>query len=174
MTMNNKQDIHATYVSDDEPVAYEIDSNNFPVLPSLEIIRCIGAGGFGTCYLAKQQPLDRLVAVKTLHAELSDDPQFVERFKREMKILAGFQHPNIVQIYTASFEPPLYYVMEYVANEENEPWTLAHLLEEKGKLDATTVKQLALQILADTRQKDYQTHQSTSPGCGTKWLYRHW
>jgi len=128
------------------PKGVPLDGDGFPILSNLEIVRRLGAGGFGTCYLANQQPLDRHVAVKVLRSELSNDSQFIERFKREMKILAGFQHPNIVQIFTASDEPPLYYVMEFIGNVKNESRTLAHLLEEKGKLDEATVQRLSLQM----------------------------
>ena len=58
------------------PKGVPLDGDGFPVLSNLEIVRRLGAGGFGTCYLAKQQPLDRYVAVKVLHSELSNDSQF--------------------------------------------------------------------------------------------------
>jgi len=129
------------------PKGVSLDNGGFPILPDLEIVRRIDAGGFGTCWLAKQHPFERHVAVKMLHAELSDDPQFVDRFKREMKILADFRHNHIVQIYTASVKPPLYYVMEFVGNDNNDSQTLADILQNNGQLDVATVKRWALQII---------------------------
>jgi serine/threonine protein kinase len=59
----------------------------------------IGRGGMAQVFKAFDINLDRTVAVKLLHDYLSDDPTFKERFEREAKFVASFNHPNIVQIY---------------------------------------------------------------------------
>src|SRR6267142_1862797 len=60
----------------------------------------IGAGGMGVVYLALDEDLQRLVALKTLLPALAADPEFVARFKREAQSAAALNHPNITQIYS--------------------------------------------------------------------------
>lgn len=64
------------------------------------IERVLGAGGMGTVYLAKHPTLPRSVALKVLSAELSADPEFQARFRREADLAASLDHPNIVRVYT--------------------------------------------------------------------------
>jgi serine/threonine protein kinase len=64
-----------------------------------EIRERIGSGGMARVYKAWDSNLDRPVAIKILHEHLADDPTFKERFKREAKFIASFNHPNIVPIY---------------------------------------------------------------------------
>ncbi len=59
----------------------------------------IGSGGMARVYKAHDKNLDRIVAVKVLHEHLSEDPTFLQRFQREAKLVASFNHPYIVQIY---------------------------------------------------------------------------
>ena len=61
----------------------------------------LGQGGMATVYRATQLSLDRVVALKLLAAELSDDPSFRARFKREGQLQAGLDHQNIVPVYEA-------------------------------------------------------------------------
>src|SRR5947209_941643 len=61
----------------------------------------LGQGGMGTVYEATQLSLNRTVAMKLLAQNLSDDPAFRERFRREGLIQASIDHPNIVTIYEA-------------------------------------------------------------------------
>ncbi len=70
-----------------------------PHFPQLEILELIGQGGMGAVYKARQQKLDRLVAVKIIRPEASDDPTFAERFMREARTLARLSHPNIVGVH---------------------------------------------------------------------------
>ena len=67
--------------------------------PDLEILECIGAGGMGVVYKARQTKLDRFVALKLLPLSLSADPTFAERFHRETRFLAHLNHPHIVSVY---------------------------------------------------------------------------
>ena len=67
--------------------------------PDLEILECIGAGGMGVVYKARQTKLDRFVALKLLPLSLSADPTFAERFHREARFLARLNHPHIVSVY---------------------------------------------------------------------------
>jgi serine/threonine protein kinase len=94
--------------------------------PQLEILELLGKGGMGAVYKAKQRALDRLVAVKILPPEYSQDPAFAERFLREAKALAMLNHPNIIAIHDIGQTPAsptthhspqtgyCYFIMEYV------------------------------------------------------------
>ena len=64
-----------------------------------EILAPIGAGGMGEVYRAKDNKLDREVAIKVLPAAVAQDRERLARFEREAKVLASLNHPNIAQIY---------------------------------------------------------------------------
>jgi serine/threonine protein kinase len=77
-----------------------------------EALGCIGRGGFGVVYLARDPVLGRVVAVKWCR---NPQPDMIERFQREASILARFSHPNIVTVYDAAwYGKDFFYVMEFV------------------------------------------------------------
>jgi hypothetical protein len=63
--------------------------------------RVIGWGGGGVVYEATQLSVGRLVALKLLRPELGEDPEFVERFKREGRVQASLEHPHVLDVYEA-------------------------------------------------------------------------
>jgi eukaryotic-like serine/threonine-protein kinase len=94
--------------------------------------RRLGAGGMSTVFLAQDSVLERRVAVKLLAEHLSDDEDFVARFRREALAAARLQHPNIVQVFDSGEDEPSsrhFIVMEYV----NGP-SCADLLREHRRL----------------------------------------
>ncbi len=98
--------------------------------PQFEILECLGRGGMGVVYKARQKALDRLVAIKVLAGERQDDIKFARRFEREAKMLAQMSHPNIVTVHDFGETDGLYYlVMEYVDGVN-----LRDLLQD-GKID---------------------------------------
>ncbi|MBE7500743.1 MAG: serine/threonine protein kinase [Verrucomicrobiales bacterium] len=83
--------------------------------PHLEILECLGHGGMGVVFKARQPKLDRLVALKVLLPERAGDPRFAERFTREARALARLNHPNIVAIHDSGEADGMFYLlMEYV------------------------------------------------------------
>src|SRR5438132_5000141 len=79
-------------------------------------IRRLGAGGMATVYLAEDERLGRRVAVKRLHGALADD-DLARRFRREAKLGASLNHPNVVTVYDIvpdGDEAGVLIVMEYV------------------------------------------------------------
>ena len=73
-----------------------------------EIIAPIGEGGMGEVWRARDSRLDRTVAIKTAHEKFSD------RFAREVRAVAAFNHPNICQLHDVG---PDYLVMEFMEGE---------------------------------------------------------
>lgn len=86
-----------------------------PHFPQLEIIKCLGRGGMGVVYKARQKTLNRLVALKLLAPERSDDLKFAVRFEKEAQALAALNHPHIVTIHDFGQAGGYYYLlMEFV------------------------------------------------------------
>ncbi|MBI5301874.1 MAG: serine/threonine protein kinase [Chloroflexi bacterium] len=79
------------------------------------VVSQLGRGGMATVYKAYQPALDRHVALKVLNADLQANPDFVTRFKREAKIIAKLDHPNIIPVYDIElFDGVLCLVMRYI------------------------------------------------------------
>ncbi len=75
----------------------------------------IGQGGAAEIYKARQESLDRDVAIKILSANFSDDPEIVRRFERESKVIAKLNHPNIVNVIDkGSTGGRYYFIMNYI------------------------------------------------------------
>jgi serine/threonine protein kinase len=86
-----------------------------PHFPQLEILECLGRGGMGVVYKARQKSLNRLVALKLLAPERVRDAKFAGRFAREAQALAALNHPNIVTIHDFGQAGGFYYLlMEFV------------------------------------------------------------
>ena len=86
-----------------------------PHFPQLEIIDCLGRGGMGVVYKARQKSLNRLVALKLLAPERADDPQFAARFAKEAQALAAMNHPHIVGVHDFGQAGGFFYLlMEFV------------------------------------------------------------
>ena len=86
-----------------------------PYFPQLEILECLGRGGMGVVYKARQKTLNRFAALKLLAPERVNDAKFAERFTREAQALAALNHPNIVTIYDFGQAGGFYYLlMEFV------------------------------------------------------------
>lgn len=80
-----------------------------------EIKSHLGEGGMGTVFRAGDSVLDRDVALKMLHTPLLQQPVFLERFKKEARVLAQLLHPNIAVIYNMIEQDSNHFmVMEYV------------------------------------------------------------
>jgi serine/threonine-protein kinase len=80
-----------------------------------ELLEKIGSGGFGRVYRVRDLGLEREVAIKVLHPELTADPGVMERFRREAQLAARLRHPNIVSVYDIQSRAGLqWYVMELV------------------------------------------------------------
>ena len=87
-------------------------------LAHYEILEAIGKGGMGEVYRAKDSKLGRDVAIKVLPEEFAENEECLARFKREAKVLASLNHPNIASIYGLEQSGETHYlVLELVPGE---------------------------------------------------------
>jgi eukaryotic-like serine/threonine-protein kinase len=100
-------------------------------LGSYEILAPLGSGGMGEVYRARDQKLDRDVAVKVLPQTVANDPDALARFEREAKAVAALSHPNILAIYDFGTQDGVAYAVTELLEGE----TL------RGKLDSGPVSQ---------------------------------
>ncbi len=104
----------------------------------------IARGGMATVYLGTDTRLDRVVALKIAHPELSDDAEFVRRFIGEARSAARLSSPNVVAIFDQGSDKRLHYIaMEYVAGR-----TLRQLLNERGRLGVREALDIMSGVLA--------------------------
>ena len=102
----------------------------------------LGSGGMSTVYLARDQTLDRQVAVKVMHHEMSEQADQLERFRQEARSVAKFSHPNVVSVIDAGEDGGHpYIVFEYVEGE-----TLKQRVNRNGALDPQEAIAYAIEI----------------------------
>lgn len=107
-----------------------------------ELIEKIGEGGMAVVYKAKCQILDRIVAVKILKEEFSNDSNFIEKFRTEAHSAAKLSHPNIVNIFDVGEENNIHFiVMEFIEGE-----TLKELIAKKSPLTNNMALDIAVAI----------------------------
>lgn len=107
-----------------------------------EILERIGTGGMSDVYKAKDHKLNRMVAVKVLKQEFSENANFVSKFRVEAQAAAGLAHPNIVNVYDVGEENGVYYiVMELV-----EGITLKKYIKKKARLSVKEAVSIAIQV----------------------------
>lgn len=116
--------------------------NGMFLIDRYEILSKVGAGGMSDVYKAKDHILGRIVAIKVMKPEFSEDVNFVTKFRTEAQSAAGLEHPNIVNIYDVGSENGLHFiVMEYV-----EGITLKTYIEKKGQLSFKEATSIAIQV----------------------------
>jgi eukaryotic-like serine/threonine-protein kinase len=104
--------------------------------------RKLGSGGMSTVYLAQDEVLDRPVAVKLLHREISEEADQLERFRREARAAARLSHPNLVSVIDAGEdEGRPYIVFEYVEGD-----TLKKKIQQEGEMPVDEAIAYAIEI----------------------------
>jgi tRNA A-37 threonylcarbamoyl transferase component Bud32 len=107
-----------------------------------EILDRVGAGAMGTVFKARHKRLNRIVALKVLKPSLARDARYVDRLKREARIVASLNHPNIVTGFDLGEEGGYhYFVMEFVEGK-----SLRALLVEWGMFAEQYARTVARQV----------------------------
>ncbi|HVO55811.1 MAG TPA: serine/threonine-protein kinase [Solirubrobacterales bacterium] len=111
-------------------------------LGDFEIVEVAGAGGMGVVYKARQQSLDRDVALKVIREEIASEPEYRERFLREAKLAASVDHPHVVTVYDVDDDDGrLYLVMQWIDGHD-----LRQLLDSTGRLTPKHAIAIATQL----------------------------
>ena len=106
-----------------------------------ELEELVGEGGMSSVYRARDAVLERRVAIKVLHEHFSDDPEYVERFRREARAIARLAHPHIVTVIDrGDWKGRQFIVFEHVEGE-----TLKELVAHEGPLPVGRALELASQ-----------------------------
>ena len=102
----------------------------------------LGSGGMSTVYLARDDTLDRPVAVKVMHREMSEQEDQLQRFRQEARAVAKLTHPNVVAVIDAGEDGGHpYIVFEYVKGE-----TLKQRIGRVGALDTQEAIAYAIEV----------------------------
>jgi hypothetical protein len=109
-----------------------------------ELLELVGEGRLGQVYRALQPRLERMVAVKIIRPDLAEDESFRERFRREMRLAASVDHPNVLPVYEAGeSEGALFEAMRWVAGPD-----LHQLIAERGALDPAQAVRIVARVAA--------------------------
>ncbi len=126
-----------------------VSKSEMGALPGHEVQGFIARGGMGAIYLARQQALEREVAVKVMTAE-AGSAEMAERFRREALVLGRLAHPNIVPVYDISMddEGQLFYTMKLVKGR-----TLQHIINDLRSEDPAALRTHTLASLLTVFRK---------------------
>ena len=111
-----------------------------------ELEELVGTGGMSSVYKARDRLLERNVALKVLHPHYGDDPEYVERFRREARAVAQLSHPHIVTVIDRGEDGgQQFIVFEYIDGEN-----LKQLIERDGRLPVRR----AIELVRDAATKE--------------------
>jgi serine/threonine-protein kinase len=126
----------------DAPDVSEIDLVRQELSQEYEILDELGRGGMAIVFKAKEQQLDREVAIKVLPFSLAFDKEFVERFQREARTSAKLEHPNIIPIYRVGKSGRIiYFVMKFLRGKP-----LSSVLAARGTLPPAEIKKILAEV----------------------------
>ena len=126
-----------------------------------EVIEKIGEGGMAYVYKARDNFLNRYVAIKVLKDEFSKDEVFVKRFRTEAQSAASLIHPNIVSVFDVGEDKGI----SYIVMELLESKTLKDYIQAKGPLSSELTLKIAVQIASalEAAHKAHIVHRDIKP-----------
>ena len=107
-----------------------------------ELEELLGSGGMSTVFRARDSQLGRRVAIKILHERYADDPEYLERFRREARAVAKLSHPNIVTVIDRGDD----HGRQYIVFEHVEGENLKEFVQRTGRLPVRRALELALAV----------------------------
>jgi serine/threonine-protein kinase len=131
-------------------------------LAGYRVERLLGHGAMGAVYLARDEHLDRPVALKLLPRELASDQRFRDRFLRESRLAATLEHPSIVTVYSAGeADGLLYLAMRFVDGGD-----LGELIDRDGRLEPDRALDIVGQVAGalDAAHGRGLIHRDVKPG----------
>jgi Protein kinase domain len=132
------------------PVPSFVASSSLPLLfqPGMviggryRILRILGEGGMGAVYQARDQELERIIALKVIRPELAGNASILQRFKQELILARHVTHKNVIRIYDMGEADGIKFItMEYVEGED-----LRGLLRRQTKLAPSEAVEIIIQI----------------------------
>ena len=138
--------------------------NEYSTLKSrYKLIDKVGIGGMSTVYVARDLKTNAIVAIKVLHPQFAIDKNFINRFYREIKIIATLNHPNILKLYDYGVvEGTPYFVTEYIQGK-----TLKELLSEGKRFSIEETIRIIIEVLSalsHAKSKGVIAHRDIKPG----------
>lgn len=130
--------------------------------PRYRLIACQGEGGMGQVWKAEHRLMHRTVALKVIRRKLTVNSAAVERFQREMQLVAKLDHPNVVRAYDAEQAGETHFlVMEYI-----EGVTLARMVEAEGRLSVGMACEYVRQVALGLQHAHQRglVHRDIKPG----------
>ena len=131
------------------------------IIGGYRIDEMISRGGMGIVYRATNVALNRIYALKVLAPELSDDEEFRDRFRREIRIAASLHHPHVVSIhYAGEHEGLLFLVMDFIYGTD-----LSQLLRKSGALEPDRAVEILTQLASalDAAHRKGLVHRDVKP-----------
>jgi CheY-like chemotaxis protein/tRNA A-37 threonylcarbamoyl transferase component Bud32 len=129
-----------------------------------DVVEVLGDGGMGVVYLAREQLLDRPVAIKTIVPRFATHPEFKRRFLREAQAMSRIRHANVVQLYTVGTHEQAYFLaMEFVRGA-----SLDTILERHVERGERLSIHVTLAILADVIDGVSSIHDADLLHCDLK------
>jgi tRNA A-37 threonylcarbamoyl transferase component Bud32 len=144
-----------SHAAEPEPAAASQGGLPFARLGEFRLIRPLAKGGMGSIYLAEQEPLGRVVALKIVREELRDSPTAAERFRREALAVARLSHPAIVGVHALGEEQGVRYIaMELVPGK-----ALTEILAEHAGAGRTLPFRTAAKWMAEIARAAHHAHE---------------
>ncbi len=144
-----------SHAAEPEPAAAGHGGLPFERLGEFRLIRPLAKGGMGSLFLAEQEPLGRVVALKIVREELRDSPTAAERFRREALAVARLSHPAIVGVHALGEEQGVRYIaMELVPGK-----ALTEVLAEHAGAGRTLPHRTAAKWVAEIARAAHHAHE---------------
>ncbi len=119
-----------------------------PLAERYRVDELIARGGMARVYRARDERLERDVAIKVLAPPYSDDPAFTERFLGEARAAASLSHPSLVHVYDSGSDGAAHFIVMELLDRHR---TLRDVLAEQGRLPADEVSRMGRELLAGLR-----------------------